>query len=186
MTTLRFSNDPADIDIEVVHRWLSEQSYWAAGRSREAHERAMAASRNYAVLADEAAPGDPAKGERVASDPAPGDPAAGERVAGDSAPGDPAPGDPATGERIVGYARVITDEVTFAWLADVFVDPGSRGLGVGKLLVAGIVAELEPLGLKRIALRTSDAHGLYAQFGFAPLGGTPDEGMWMQRTPAPA
>ena len=73
-----------------------------------------------------------------------------------------------TGEQLA-YARVVTDGVTFAWLCDVFVASEVRGHGVGKMLVAGVVAELEPLGLKRILLRTADAHGLYAQFGFAAL-----------------
>lgn len=54
----------------------------------------------------------------------------------------------------------------------------ARGRGVGKLLVAGVVADLEPLGMRRIALATADAHGLYAQFGFAPL---PTPERWMTR-----
>lgn len=78
----------------------------------------------------------------------------------------------------VGYARVVTDGATFAWLCDVFVDPDHRGEGVGKLLVAGVVADLEPLHLKRTVLATGDAHGLYAQFGFAVL---EHPEMWMAR-----
>jgi N-acetylglutamate synthase-like GNAT family acetyltransferase len=62
----------------------------------------------------------------------------------------------------------VTDGVTFAWLCDVFVDERVRGSGVGKMLVAGVVADLEPLPLRRIVLATADAHGLYAQYGFAP------------------
>ena len=69
----------------------------------------------------------------------------------------------------VAYARVITDGVTFAWLCDVFVATQSRGHGLGKMLTAAVVDDLEPLGLKRILLSTGDAHGLYAQYGFAPL-----------------
>jgi GNAT superfamily N-acetyltransferase len=69
----------------------------------------------------------------------------------------------------VGYARIITDGVTFAWLCDVFVDPDRRGEGIGKLLMAGITAELEPLNLRRVMLITADAHGLYASYGFEPL-----------------
>ena len=69
----------------------------------------------------------------------------------------------------VAYARVVTDGVTFAWLCDVFVSSPVRGRGLGKLLVAGVVTELESLGLKRVLLSTSDAHGLYAQFGFTTL-----------------
>ncbi|CDK00379.1 Acetyltransferase, GNAT family protein [Microbacterium sp. C448] len=76
--------------------------------------------------------------------------------------------DTATGAQ-VAYARVVTDGVTFAWLCDVFVDPEVRGEGVGIGLIAGVVAALEPLGLRRILLATADAHGLYEKFGFAAL-----------------
>jgi N-acetylglutamate synthase-like GNAT family acetyltransferase len=69
----------------------------------------------------------------------------------------------------VAYARVVTDGVTFAEFCDVFVSSPVRGRGLGKLLVAGVVTELESLGLKRVLLSTSDAHGLYAQFGFTAL-----------------
>jgi GNAT superfamily N-acetyltransferase len=64
---------------------------------------------------------------------------------------------------------VVTDGATFAWLCDVFVDPAERGHGVGKALVGGVLADLEPLGLRRTLLATADAHGLYAAHGFAPL-----------------
>lgn len=73
--------------------------------------------------------------------------------------------DAATGAQ-VAYARVVTDGATFAWLCDVIVDPAVRGRGVGVQLVEGVVADLEPLGLKRVVLRTADAHGLYRRFGF--------------------
>lgn len=69
----------------------------------------------------------------------------------------------------VAYARVVTDGVTFAWLCDVFVSPDARGNGIGKLLIAGVVADLEPRGLRRVMLATADAHGLYEQFGFSTL-----------------
>ncbi len=68
----------------------------------------------------------------------------------------------------VAYARVVTDAVTFAWLCDVFVDQKARGNGVGKMLIEGVIADLQPLPVKRILLATADAHGLYAQYGFAP------------------
>lgn len=76
--------------------------------------------------------------------------------------------DEATGEQ-VAYARVVTDDVTFAWLCDVIVAPEARGSGVGKMLIEGVLADLDPLGLRRIMLATADAHGLYARYGFAPL-----------------
>lgn len=82
-----------------------------------------------------------------------------------------------TGE-LVGFARVVTDGATFAWLADVIVDPELRGQGIGKLLVAGVVAELDQLGLRRTVLATADAHGLYEQFGWTAV----TEGYkWMER-----
>ncbi|MCB5276028.1 hypothetical protein BJG92_03583 [Arthrobacter sp. SO5] len=69
----------------------------------------------------------------------------------------------------VAYGRVVTDGVTFAWLCDVFVATEARGQGIGKMLAAGVMADLEPLDLKRILLSTVDAHGLYAQHGFTEL-----------------
>ncbi|MEV8130464.1 GNAT family N-acetyltransferase [Pseudarthrobacter oxydans] len=69
----------------------------------------------------------------------------------------------------VAYGRVVTDGVTFGGLCDVFVATEARGQGIGKMLAAGVVADLEPLDLKRILLSTGDAHGLYAQYGFTEL-----------------
>lgn len=81
--------------------------------------------------------------------------------------------------RQVAYARAVTDGVTFAWLADVVVDPEHRGRGLGRLLVAGAVADLEPLGLTRIALKATDeAHGLYEQLGWGPV---EEPHAWMER-----
>lgn len=82
-----------------------------------------------------------------------------------------------TGEQL-GYARVITDGVTFAWLCDVFVATDARGRGIGVMLVEGVVDALALLDLKRIALTTTDAHGLYEKFGFQALG-QPEQ--WMAR-----
>ncbi len=130
----RFSKDPGDVDHDLVHRWLSEQAYWALGRTRATQDAAIEASRNYSVHG----------------------------VAGGQ----------------VAYARVVTDGVTFAWLCDVFVAPEVRGAGVGKLLVDGLLADLDSLGVRRTLLATADAHGLYAQFGFAPLA---EPGRWMGR-----
>jgi len=132
---LTFSSDTASMDVDRVLRWLSEESYWARGRTRETHEAAMAGSRNYGVF------------------------------------------DARTGRQLA-YARAITDGATFAWIADVFVDPDARGRGVGKRIMSGIIDDLEPLGLKRTALFTEDAHGLYAQYGFEQL---TDADSWMLR-----
>jgi len=69
----------------------------------------------------------------------------------------------------VGFARLITDRATFAYLADVFILPECRGLGLSKWLMATIVAHPDVQGLRRMVLATRDAHGLYAQYGFKPI-----------------
>lgn len=69
----------------------------------------------------------------------------------------------------VGFARIISDLATYAYLADVFIDETQRGKGLGKWLVGTILAHPDLQGLRRIELGTLDAHGLYAQFGFVPL-----------------
>lgn len=66
----------------------------------------------------------------------------------------------------VGFARMITDGATFAYLADVFILEAYRGKGLSKWLVANIMDHAELQGLRRIMLATRDAHGLYRQFGF--------------------
>ncbi|MFI1097760.1 GNAT family N-acetyltransferase [Streptomyces sp. NPDC020917] len=68
-----------------------------------------------------------------------------------------------------GYARVITDQATFAWLCDVYVAREARGHGLGTALVAAARDHLSPFGLRRILLATDDAHGVYAKIGFEPL-----------------
>ena len=69
----------------------------------------------------------------------------------------------------IGFARVVTDYATFAYLADVFVIENARGRGVSKLLMDAIVAHPRLQGLRRWMLATRDAHGLYARYGFEPL-----------------
>jgi GNAT superfamily N-acetyltransferase len=71
----------------------------------------------------------------------------------------------------VGLARVVTDYATFALLADVFVLEGHRGVGLSKRLLDRVTTHPDLQGLRRWLLLTSDAHGLYAQYGFEPLGG---------------
>ena len=72
------------------------------------------------------------------------------------------------GQAQVGFARVVTDKATFAYLSDVYVLEEHRGQGLSKRLVETIQAHPELQGLRRFLLATKDAHGLYAQFGFAP------------------
>jgi GNAT superfamily N-acetyltransferase len=69
----------------------------------------------------------------------------------------------------VGFARVITDHATYAYIADVFVLDSHRGRGLGKWLMECITEHPRLQGLRRWTLATRDAHGLYAQFGFTAL-----------------
>ena len=69
----------------------------------------------------------------------------------------------------VGFARVISDLATYAYLADVFIDEQHRGKGLSKWLVKEILQYPDLQGIRRFELGTRDAHGLYAQFGFTPL-----------------
>ncbi|MGE7385459.1 GNAT family N-acetyltransferase [Streptomyces sp. NPDC004126] len=126
MDGYEISTDPDRLDNERVHRWLSEDAYWALGRSRESHDRAVGSSLNFGAY------------------------------------------DSASGAQL-GYARIVTDLATFAWLCDVYVDPGARGKGLGGALVEAVKAHLAPYGLRRIMLATADAHEVYARAGFAPL-----------------
>lgn len=79
---------------------------------------------------------------------------------------------------LIGFARVISDFATFAYLADVFILPEERGKGLSKWLMEVIMDHPQLSGLRRFTLATRDAHGLYAQFGFTPFD-KPDR--WMQR-----
>ena len=127
------STDPARLDAALVHRWLSQDAYWALGRAREKQDAAIAGSLNFGVH-------DLASGAQV------------------------------------GYARVITDRATFAWLCDVYIAREVRAKGLGTALVEAVRDELAPYGLRRILLATADAHAVYAKVGFEPLA---DPGKWM-------
>jgi ribosomal protein S18 acetylase RimI-like enzyme len=69
----------------------------------------------------------------------------------------------------VGFARVVTDHSTYAYLCDVFVDSAHRGRELGKWLVECVVAHPDLQGLRRFCLMTRDAHELYKPFGFKPM-----------------
>ena len=103
---IEISTDRERLDVDVIHRWLSEESYWARGRSREVVERAIAHSLCFGVYLE---------------------------------------------ERQVGYARVVTDFATFAWLADVFILDEFRGRGYGKTLIQAVVDHPDLRGLRRIS-----------------------------------
>ncbi|MFO1516400.1 MAG: GNAT family N-acetyltransferase [Lysobacterales bacterium] len=121
---LTFSTDPARLDIDLIHSFLSGESYWVPDIRREHVETAIAHSLCFGVY-------------------------------------------DAAGQ--VAFARVVSDRAGFAYLADVFVLPRRRGEGIGKRLMAYVLAHPELQRLRRFLLATRDAHGLYAQFGFRPL-----------------
>ena len=121
----QISTDSSRLDLDLIHGYLSEQSYWARGIRRSVVERSIRNSLCFGGFAD---------------------------------------------GRQVAFARVITDRATFAYLADVFVVPELRGRGIGKALVRAVLQHPDLQSLKLVMLRTRDAHGLYSQFGFQPVG----------------
>ena len=125
MNSSRITTDLAEIDLDLVHRWLSTDAFWALGRSRNTVERAARASLNFGALT--------------------------------------------TNDQLVGYARVVTDYATFAWLCDVYVDRAARGCGVGLRLATAVADHVRPMALKRVILSTLDAHRLYGKLGFEPF-----------------
>ena len=74
-----------------------------------------------------------------------------------------------SGTQQIGFARVITDYTTYAYLSDLFIVESFRGQGLGKWLVKTVVYHPELQGLRKWSLATADAHGLYRQFGFAEV-----------------
>ncbi len=116
------STDNARLDLDVIHTFLSTQSYWAEGVPREVVARSIANSLCFGIY---------------------------------------------EGSKQVGFARVISDYATFAYLADVFVIEAYRGRGLSKALMDAVTAHPHLQDLRRWMLGTADAHGLYRRFGFA-------------------
>ena len=85
--------------------------------------------------------------------------------------------------KLIGFARLVTDKATFAWLCDVVVLPGKQGRGLGRALVRAFQEHPELQGLRRWLLATKDAHSVYTPLGFAPLD-YPERFMHI-RSPAP-
>jgi GNAT superfamily N-acetyltransferase len=73
------------------------------------------------------------------------------------------------GEEQIGFARVVSDYVTFAFLADVYILKEYRGLGLSKWLLELILSHPDLQGLRRWMLATRDAHDLYGKYGFRPI-----------------
>lgn len=130
MSNYRISVDPNDLEIKVIHQFISN-SYWAKGISVELLSKAIKNSVCFSVVKNNDDNGKKGK--------------------------------------LVGFARMITDKATFAYLADVFILEAERGNGLSKQLMKSILEHPELQGLRRIVLATSDAHGLYQQFGFKSL-----------------
>lgn len=82
------------------------------------------------------------------------------------------------GKRQIGFARVVSDQATFAYLCDVFIHEDYRGKSLGKWMMECIMAHPDLQGLRRWCLLTRDAHGLYKQFGFTELS---DPSRWMEK-----
>jgi GNAT superfamily N-acetyltransferase len=114
------STEKTRIDIPLVHKYLSQHSYWAKGRPRDIVERSIENSLCFGVY----------KGEQQA-----------------------------------GFARVVTDYATFAWLCDVFILAAYQKLGLGIWLVTTIVNHPKLQNRVRFLLATDDAHDLYARYG---------------------
>lgn len=126
------STDRSLLDLDAVHAFLSQRSYWAAGISRERLETAIANSLPFGVYNE---------------------------------------------GRQVGFARAISDYVTFSYLADVYIEESHRGRGLSKLLMEALLKHPQLQPLRRWMLGTRDAHRLYTQFGFIPL---EDPARWME------
>lgn len=122
---LRTSADFDDIDLALVHGFLSGESYWAADIPLETLERGLRHSVCCSGHLD--------------------------------------------GIGQVAFARAVTDQATFAYLADVFVIPQHRGKGFGRAVVEALMADPRLQGLRRWHLVTRDMQRLYAGFGFEPL-----------------
>jgi GNAT superfamily N-acetyltransferase len=118
------STDKSKLDLDVIHQFLSRESYWAAGIPRETVARSIENSLCFGVY--------------------------------DNA-------------RQIGFARVVTDFATYAYVADVFILERYRERGLGRELMSSIMCHPKLQGLRRWSLGTRDAQGLYAQFGFKPV-----------------
>ena len=129
------STDRSLLQTDVIHKFLSEESYWATERTLEQTLKAIENSLPFGVYR--------------------------------------------TDGRQIGFARVVTDHATFAYVGDVFIVAEYRGRGLSKWLMDRIVSHPDLQNLRRWILATRDAHRLYERFGFAPLR-FPER--WMEKT----
>jgi GNAT superfamily N-acetyltransferase len=127
------STDNTRLDVSVIYDFLSNDSYWAQGRSLELVKRSLENSLNFGVF---------------------------------------------DGNSQIGFARVVTDYATFAWLADVFIVDEHRGEGLSVWLMEVVTTHPRLQGLRRWVLATRDAHQLYRKFGFNELS---QPARWLER-----
>ncbi len=142
------STDPAKLDLAAIHRYLSEESYWARNIPFALVEKALSHSRCYGIYGP--APADPEPRAIPAAPP----PSPGARGAADLP--------------LAGFGRLVTDYATFAYVADVFVLPAHRGHGLSKWLVECMLADPDVQDLRNWTLYTKDAQSLYSRYGFRP------------------
>jgi len=128
---IRISTNRVDVNLDVVHAFLSQDAYWSKNIPRTVVEKAIENSYCFSAFVD--------------------------------------------GQQI-GFARVVSDGATFAYLCDVFTLPEFRGMGVGKKLMQSVQAHPGLQGLRRWMLMTADAHKLYESYGFSALA-KPDRAM---------
>jgi GNAT superfamily N-acetyltransferase len=134
------STDPALLDLDVIHNFLTNESYWSPGIERKKIERYIQYCLCFGVYT--------IKGTEIKAATTP--------IGGDFQ------------YHQIGFARVVSDFTMFAYLADVFILPAHRGQGLGKWLVESVLAHPELQNLRTWTLYTEDAHDLYRQFGFVP------------------
>jgi GNAT superfamily N-acetyltransferase len=135
------STDRNRLDLDLIYQFLTN-CYWAKGIPKDVVARSIEHSLCFGIY-----DGSREKSPRLAQAARHGAPASAQ----------------------IGFARVISDFTTYAYIADVFVLESHRGQGIGKLLMECIQQHPQLQGLRRWSLTTADAHGLYSQFGFAPL-----------------
>jgi N-acetylglutamate synthase-like GNAT family acetyltransferase len=141
------STDKELVNSDLVHNYLSKESYWAQNIPREVVEKSIQHSLCFGIYHS---------GEHILP----------------------------VG-RQVGFARLITDKATFAYLADVFIIDAYRKKGLSKWLMKVIHAHPELQGLRRWVLGTKDAHGLYEQFGWMLLDEEAAKRFMQKRNPNP-
>jgi ribosomal protein S18 acetylase RimI-like enzyme len=154
------STDPARLDVNVIHGFLTN-SYWAKGIPREVVVRSVKHSLCFGIY-DEIGKKSPLKPKTGLNGAPICESEESPPLATSARSGAPV-------QAQVGFARVVSDYATVAYLGDVFVLESHRGRGLGKWMMECIMQHPALQGLRRWILLTRDAHGLYSQFGFTPV-----------------